>query len=164
MNIQPLHNPIVHGSPIPNNIPQSSTQRHQATQQLAEHLDALSVHEKLYYNFPLDVPRLSLSPVRIRTAQTSPKKSPLAKPPTPVVGGPYAGRLSPVLVEFGHEFSTVRLPDEATAHDFLSGVPHAPAPLTIVHHQKRGVKLPRMSPDHGSTSITRNVLGGFFAT
>lgn len=38
------------------------------------------------------------------------------------------------------------------------------SPLKIVVHQKRGVKLPKISPDKPSNSVARNHHGGFYST
>merc|ERR1719498_473949 len=108
-------------------------------------MDSLTRHEKLYYN------TTQLSPSR--RAQTPSKRA-----KTPISPKTIAA------IEFGHERTHKLTPSSDLCEAYFTGRNTNLSPLRIVCHNKRGVKYPRINPEHGKTHSSRNVLGGFYST
>lgn len=63
---------------------------------------------------------------------------------------------------FAHESISTMAPQKQHLKAYHEGI-DVHAPLTIVMHQKRGVKLPKISPDRATNSMSRNHHGGFYS-
>lgn len=63
---------------------------------------------------------------------------------------------------FAHESISTMAPQKEHLNAYHDGL-NVHAPLTIVMHQKRGVKLPKISPDRATNSMSRNHHGGFYS-
>ena len=141
----------------------------------AEQFNTMTLHEKLHvckrsspyvFNEPSLVPpnfvngvtkfpdhrtKVKISPIRMRPATTL---EPIANKKNFVV--------EPEL-QCSHESLLVLSPPKELINAYQSGL-QVHSPLQIVTHQKRGVKLPRMSPEKPSNGVTRNHHGGYYST
>ena len=72
-------------------------------------------------------------------------------------------RHCPDNVQFAHEVTTVLKPSHEHFNQYLICQTDK-APLRIVSHNKRGIKHDRVASSPQKSGISRNVLGGFYAT
>jgi hypothetical protein len=145
----------------------------------AEQFQSVSVHERLYMcgrSSPTSLPALlasspyaaptnfidgvtkftdhrknvHISPIKVRPTTTLPEGSTRIN-----LGNPQ--------LQFAHE-SMIRLqPPSELVSAYKTGL-QVHSPLKIVVHQKRGVKLPKISPEKPSNGVTRNYHGGYYST
>lgn len=138
--------------------------------------EAMSVHERLYCSnrsspsslieqihrvspdfvngkskFPDHRKNINTSPIKIRPSSAL---MPLSKEPK------FAK--TPQL-QYGHESVINLAPTKPLLDAYKMGL-DVHCPLKIVTHQKRGVKLPKLSPEKPSNAVTRNHHGGYYAT
>lgn len=89
----------------------------------------------------------------IRTISVSPLKATQLSPLKP-----------PRKIKFGHEAYEISIPTPRHVENYISGQNVSKVPLRIVEYNKTGVKLAKISPEHSSVSVVRNVMGGFFSS
>lgn len=66
-------------------------------------------------------------------------------------------------LQCAHESMIVLAPNKSLVEAYRIGL-QVHSPLKIVTHQKRGVKLPKLSPDKTANGVARNHHGGYYAT
>jgi hypothetical protein len=138
--------------------------------------EAMSVHERLYctgrsspsslvdqiHNLSPDVLNGRCKFVDHRTnINTSPIKIRPSSALMPIVKDPRFGKVPQL--QCGHESMVNLSPSKPLVTAYKTGLP-VHCPLKIVTHQKRGVKLPKLSPEKPSNSVTRNHHGGYYST
>ena len=72
-------------------------------------------------------------------------------------------RSCPDQIQFAHEVTTVMKPTHQNFNKYLIKQTDK-APLRIVCHNKRGIKHDRVASSPQKPGVSRNVLGGFYAT
>lgn len=138
--------------------------------------DAMSVHERLYCsgkNSPTSMTDqiYDISPEYVSgkskfvdhriNINTSPIKIRPGSALMPIVRESRFAK-TPQL-QHGHESMVNLAPSRSLVSAYKTGM-QVHSPLKIVTHQKRGVKLPKLSPEKPSNSVTRNHHGGYYAT
>lgn len=133
-----------------------------------EDMPSLSVHERLYVT-----ERKSPSPTAVQEMLTPHsehfanshhdyrhhvKFSPIKTRPSTTTFQREGKRLN-----CAHDSRTLLAPSHMNMCAYKNGLEVYP-PLRIVMHQKSGVKLPKISPEKPSNSVTRNHHGGFYST